>query len=362
MNLINISKSSDILKFSDIYNHDFIIDTKLLELKQNVLVLKKILEKFPNITINWLNNKKLFILINSLLHKNNIDFLYREYKVLIKWIWCNAKCPMCFDWKRWWNLEKQMRVLDNVIDNILNENISIKNVDILGWEPLLIYDKILEILKKLTNSNIRLTFTTNASLLTENMIDELIHAWLDTFVFSLDYPNEKHNKFRSLKNTYEKIVEFTNYIKSKWKQVNWNTVIWKFNIDEIVEFDKLYATSKPNKHTFILIEENYKKTNSKLMPENEEILKLEKLILKNLKSKNIEIILNWFRKNILKSNICHVPLYKKSYIIKNNKVNISPCYTHNNILDFSSFTNTAMKWNCNEICDSSFRKNYEFIS
>jgi organic radical activating enzyme len=66
--------------------------------------------------------------------------------------------------------------LDNIIIDIINENIDIKNVDILGGEPLIIYHKILEILKKLTENNIRLTFTTNASLLTKKMIDELINT------------------------------------------------------------------------------------------------------------------------------------------------------------------------------------------
>ncbi len=361
MNKIIINKSSDILNFSDIYNHDFIIDKKLLEIKQNILVLKKIIEKFPSIKINWLKNKELYIFINSILHKNKLDYLYREYKILIKWIWCNAKCPMCFDWKRWWDLEKQMKVLDSVIIDLLNENIEIKNVDILGWEPLLIYDKILEILKILYKNKIKLTFTTNASLLDKNKIDELINAWLETFVFSLDFPWIKHNLFRSLEHTFEKIVEYTNYIKSKWKQVNWNTVVGKFNIVEILDFKTLYEHCKPNKHTFILIEENYKITNWSLMPSNYDLSILEKNILKYLKKNDIEIILNWFKKNILVNNICHIPLYKKSYIIKNNKVNISPCYTHNNISDFDKFADKAINWKCDEICDSSFKKTYDFI-
>lgn len=359
---IKITTSTEILKYSDIYNYNFVIINDLLWLKQNILILKKIVSKFPHILINWLKDKNLYIFLNYYLYKNNLNFIYREYKILIKWIWCNAKCPMCFDWKRSWNLEKQMQVLDNVIDDIISENIEFKNVDILWWEPLLIYDKILEILRKLKEKGITLTFTTNASLIDKKIVDELIEAWLETFVFSIDFPNEKHNKFRSLENTFEKIVEFTNYIKSKWKKVAWNTVVWKFNISEILDFENLYKTAKPNKHTFILIEENYKTTNNSLMPENKDILKLENDLIWKLDNYDIEITLNGFRKNILKSNICHVPLYKKSYIIKNNKVNISPCYTHSNIIDFHGLTNTAVKWKCSEVCDSSFRIKFDFIN
>jgi hypothetical protein len=78
------------------------------------------------------------------------------------------------------------------------------------------------------------------------------------------------------------------------------------------------------------------------MPSNNEILKLEKLIISKLSNSNVEIILNGFYKNFLINNICHIPLYKKSYIIKNNKVNISPCYTHSNIDNIKQFTNIAI--------------------
>lgn len=358
---IIINSSSDILKYKNLYNFNFVIIKDFLYLKQNILILKKIVIKFPYISINWLKEKELYIYINYFLYKNNLDFIYRDYKIIIKWIWCNAKCPMCYDWQRKWNLSRQLKFLDQIVENIKSENISFKQVNLIWWEPILIYDKILKITNELTSQNINFAFTTNASLLNENMIDEFINNWLNTFEFSIDYPSKMHDKWRNLDWAYEKIIKFTNYIKKKWKDVSWNTVIWNFNYDIILDFYKLYEISKPNIHSFIIIENDYKISNQKLIPNNEKLLKLEKEISSTFKDKDVEIILNWFRKNIIKSNVCHVPLYKKSYIIKNNKVSISPCYTHSDINNFADFTKKAIEWKCNEICDLSFKKNYDFI-
>jgi len=358
---ITINSSSEILNYKDLYNYNFVIVKDLLLIKSNILVLKKIASKFPEISINWLQGKNLYILINYYLFNNNFDFLYREYKIVMKWIWCNAKCSFCHDWKNKWDLKNIYLHIDDIINDIKSENIEIKTVDILWWEPLLIYEKILEIIILLKRKNIILTFTSNASLLNIEMVEKLINSWLEIFVFSIDFPSKKHNKFRSLKSAFENIIYFTKYIKDKWKVVNWNTIVWKFNINEILDFENIYTEIYPNNHTFIHIEKNNIQSNLKLFVENNKILELEDKLKSKLQRNDNNIILNWFRKNINKESKCHVPLYKKSYVIKNNKVNISPCYTHSDIQDFNTFTDIALKWKCSEICDSSFKKAYTFL-
>jgi organic radical activating enzyme len=67
-------------------------------------------------------------------------------------------------------------ILRKVIDEIKQENIFLKSVDLLGGEPILIFDEILKITKSLKEKNINFTFPTNASLLDFEKIDLLLEA------------------------------------------------------------------------------------------------------------------------------------------------------------------------------------------
>jgi hypothetical protein len=72
----------DILKTQEINKYNFLIEKKVLIKEINTL--KKIIKKFPYISVNGLKEKNLFIFINNILFKLNQDFLYREYKIVIK--------------------------------------------------------------------------------------------------------------------------------------------------------------------------------------------------------------------------------------------------------------------------------------
>lgn len=356
---INIINIKDILKYSkEINEYNFIINKKLLYIKQNILILKKIISKFQEISINGLKYKNLYVYINKVLFDLKLDFIYTEYKIVIKWLWCNAKCPFCIDWKRKWNISNQILILNDIVKKIIDDNVSIKNIDLLWWEPCLIIDEIIKLTSILKNENINLTFSTNVSLLDYEKINKLIDSWLEIFTFSIDFPNIKHENWRKLDWVFNKILDFTKYIQNKWRKVQWNTVVWLHNLSEINWFLNLYKNIKPDFHNFINIENNYKNSNLKL-----ELEKKSKILIKNLFntefSQHTNIILNWFNDIKIKNKICHVPLYKKSFIIKNNKVNISPCYIHKNIINFDKFIWNSINWKCLEICDSSYIKNFK---
>lgn len=306
------------------------------------------------------NHEKIDIL-NYVLIKNWKNPIFRNYKLQIKSIWCNAKCFICDDWKINWNIKAIKKNLNIVFKEILKENIKYKTIQILWWEPLLIFDELIKIIKIWNNYWIKFDFPTNASLLNISKIDKLINFWLDNFTFSIDFPDNYHNNWRILTWSFEKIIEFTKYLKEKWIKIQWNTVIWKFNCNQIEKFSELYKLIYPDIHNFILIEENWwiSKENFLNKIELEKInvvlYYLEKTFL------NIKITKNWFDKNLNKNNnkLCFVPIKTITYKIEENWYKINPCYfdTNKNIDNIWNFINNAITNWCN-LCESSYKNNY----
>lgn len=311
-----------------------------------------------------LYNEDKINLINYFLIKNWKNPIIRNYKLNIKEIWCNAICPICTDWKYKEDKKNIIKNIYIVLDKIIKEKIKYKNIQILWWEPLLIFEDILKIIKIWKEEGIKFDFPTNASLLNIENIDRLIDVGLDNFTFSIDFPNENHDKWRNLKWSFNKITSFTNYIKSKSIKVQWNTVVWKFNLEEIFNFYDLYETSIPNIHNFILIEENWWESKNNFL-DNKEIEKFNKIIkvIEDKNYKNFFIVKNWFDKDRNLKNkkeendICYIPLKNINIKINEKWYRISPCYIDEEIKDINSFTyNAIINW-CNK-CNSSYKEWY----
>ncbi len=308
-----------------------------------------------------LNTKEKNDLLNYLLIKSWKNPISRTYKIHLKSIWCNARCPICKDWTIKQNKEKIIKNLYKSLSQILKDRVKHKHIQLLWWEPMLIFEDILKIVKIWNKYNISFDFPTNWSLLNIDKVDRLIKAWVDNFTFSIDYPDKNHDKWRSLPWAFDKIIELTKYLKDKQIKVQWNTVIWKFNLEKISDFKELYTTTSPNIHNFILIEKNWWKSEENT-PETDEIQKI-KTILENIKKshKNISIIKNWFEDNNITastSKLCFIPIKSIMYQIDEKWVKIYPCYYDDkevtNIDQFS--LNAITKW-CNK-CNSSLKNNY----
>ncbi len=313
--------------------------------------------------------------------------LYRKYKIFLKYIWCNAQCPMCDDWKENNVNSKTIESLYTIIDSIINEDIQYKSIEILWWEPLLIFEDIVNILRLCSEHKITLDFPTNGSLLDIKKLTTLIELWMKSFTFSLDFPNEKHDSWRNLPGAFSKIIEFTKIIKSYDLSVNWNTVIWKFNMKHIEEFEKLYNNTIPNTHNFIFIEAINAFWNKNQYLNQEEILKLINKLQEN--NQNIEFIMSW---NTLKTSTwkrnqisrapellieeqesspykyCFIPLLNKSYFIqRDGSIEISSCtisysmkqQVFSNEEDYQLFISSSLKKWC-QLCsqnqNSTFNK------
>lgn len=275
----------------------------------------------------------------------------RNYKLIIKDIWCNAKCPMCDDRRNKWDLKKIKENLKIWFKNILKEKIKFKSIQILWWEPFLLFDDILKVIQEWTKIWINFDLPSNWSLLNKKRVDELIIAWLNNFTFSIDFPNKKHDDWRKLKNTFYKIINLTNYIQDKWLKVQRNTVIWKFNLYDIKDFHNLYKKSKPNIHNFIEID-SYGNKNKNLVLNKE-----EKEYITDVLNKLDYDIKFYKNLNIKKSKKCYIPLKIKWYYISEKWIINTWCHYRWEIKNFDKFTINAIKKWCNK-CESSCKQSY----
>jgi len=116
----------------------------------NVKILNFIRElylRFPSVQINSLSGRELEDALDILLYQNNLPQISKTYKLIIKDIWCNARCPMCDDWK---NKEDAIKLEESMLrafQEIYDDNVSKKYIQILGGEPLLMYNSIKKILQ-----------------------------------------------------------------------------------------------------------------------------------------------------------------------------------------------------------------------
>ncbi len=301
--------------------------------------------------------------INYLLFKRNLQPYVRYYKIIIKNIWCNAQCPMCNDWKEKWNKRAIRENLLKVFKEIVAEKIPRKYIQILWWEPLLMFDDLLKIIRIWSKCGIIFDFPTNASLLTIEKIDFLLDAWLDNFTFSLDYPDIKHDDWRKLPNTFSKIITFTKYLISKEVKVQWNTVVWNFNYDLIGDFQLLYKEISPIIHNFISIEVDQALWNEVYLLTESQIKDIT-LVFNSLISSNsgITFNLNWFSENIslLKYEKCCLPLKIVSYIVNEDGIINTMCHYHWLVKDRNNFIREALDTWCNK-CNSWYRFNFDDI-
>jgi MoaA/NifB/PqqE/SkfB family radical SAM enzyme len=126
---------------------------------------------------------------------------------------CNADCEHC-NWSR--NLKIDEPSLPPETWGNLLTDIRPVVAQISGGEPLLrrdIYDIISEMRRR--DPLAVFVLTTNAQILNEERYERLRACGIDEFSISLDYPDERHNEYRSLKNNFEKLSKLIPQLAAK---------------------------------------------------------------------------------------------------------------------------------------------------
>lgn len=154
---------------------------------------------------------------------------------------CNLRCCHCQA-----SIYKDNNLSQDDLDcetifKIIKElkDIGVNNIGLLGGEPLL-KEEIVDILKFIKNQGIKTTINTNALLIDNFDIDELLSV-TDSIIVSLDGTNqEEHEKLRG-KDTYNTTVANIKKLMKYRKNTNISIsyVLNKFNINSITEIPRI---------------------------------------------------------------------------------------------------------------------------
>jgi len=122
-------------------------------------------------------------------------------------ILCNERCSKCNHWTKKSNKE----IMDyKLVSNFINDIPSLKEVCIVGGEPLIYADMIVKIIDNINNEGVRCVIVTNGVLATPSFIDKVkdknIHI-----VFSIDTIDKDFWKFVRGKDTYDIVMKNFQY-------------------------------------------------------------------------------------------------------------------------------------------------------
>ena len=222
---------------------------------------------------------------------------------------CNFNCPYCY-------LPKNISIKESVNKNLLRllEAKGVKNIYILGGEPFLLGDKLVEIIKYCCHKKIKiLGISTNGSIINKKTLN-LINILRIPLQVSLDASNSR--AYRVIRNSDKFKIILRNIKKMIEKEctVILSMVLTKFNYQEIpafVNLAKLLKVKKISLGSFISVGKGEKVKNWIL--NDRQVEEVKNLIFKI--DNKIEII-------GLKDNNC--PAIKDSAAILPNG-DIYPC-------------------------------------
>lgn len=160
---------------------------------------------------------------------------------------CPLNCLHCYLGKKE-SKEISLKDIDRIIEIIIDTGVS--TVQITGGEifthPLLKY-----IIDKLSNLNIRVSLSTSGFLLDDNVKEILQKIKTDFIVrVSLDGDREYHNKIRKNNKSFDKCIEFMNYLKKESIECQVGTVLLEQSESMLKELIILSKSLGVTLHTF----------------------------------------------------------------------------------------------------------------
>lgn len=156
---------------------------------------------------------------------------------------CNLRCKYCvysgsYSNRVHSNERMSMEVALDAIDFFLEHSIDSESIDLgfYGGEPMLEFPLVKNCIEYMEenkgNKDVKYSLTTNATLLTDDMIDFFKRYGVEVTI-SLDGPKEIHNSNRitatSGQGSYERVIQSLKKIENRWEQcrtkVNFNSVM-----------------------------------------------------------------------------------------------------------------------------------------
>ena len=166
----------------------------------------------------------------SKLHDKSIINYEVGHEITLK---CNLKCKMCYQAKFRTSHTDSELAYDKVVK--LYDKLSVKNVGLVGSE-IFMYADIYRILHYLDKRQIEINIQTNGTLFNDAKTRELKNFKnIRCIMYSIDGPEEIHDKIRGCKGTYAKTIDAIKNTMGQHFKVGINTVIIDDNIDYLPE-------------------------------------------------------------------------------------------------------------------------------
>ncbi|MFC1541793.1 radical SAM/SPASM domain-containing protein [Candidatus Latescibacterota bacterium] len=159
-----------------------------------------------------------------------IPYLYGKGKafnplsvVLLVSYKCNLRCKMCFYYNEeesesTANLIREKREdelskteIFKLIDDSAEMNVKVFTIH--GGEPLF-YPDFFEIAEYAKNKGMLVNIISNGALLNEEIAKKIVEAKINHITFSLDGPEEIHDKIRNVKGTFKKLVSGIEHLRT----------------------------------------------------------------------------------------------------------------------------------------------------
>ncbi len=122
---------------------------------------------------------------------------------------CNLKCKGCHNKELWSQMDKDLMSIDELI-NLLDKKCINNKITISGGEPLLQYEGVLDLVKKLKNYNIAMYTGHEYNEIPSDILQYLNYVKVGPYVkrlkdSTLEYYGSKNQKFIKVENKNEKL-------------------------------------------------------------------------------------------------------------------------------------------------------------
>lgn len=203
-----------------------------------------------------------------------------ELKSPISVVWeitnnCNFKCPHCRAYQI--NKKENKEIEDRIIDEIIKNEILTVNIS--GGEPLL-NPRVTDIIKRLSDEKIYVGISTNGWLYKEKR-EELLKAGLKFIQVSVDGPKETHEKFRGVKDSFDRAISTLRQAKADGIFTQMNVTITSNNIDSLEwNYNKALEIGVDKILYRRVVPAGKAKENSEVLPKKEKYIEKIKELMK----------------------------------------------------------------------------------
>ena len=319
-----------ISKFNKIVYLDINEDIRLSRLNNSDLSNEEILNRFKLQKIediskyesdNFMVVKNIDVdKINSFINKMECKFTLPNNEG--KAIWeithnCNYGCSYCIFSCNNKKVDGELTTIEcfHVIDELVKNGF--KHLKITGGEPFIRKD-LIEILEYASKYMV-VDISTNASLLSEEIVDRLNKIKLKMIHVSLDGNKEEHESVRGI-NTYERTIRGLEYLKKSKNKVRIGSVIHANNQNNLEELVKTSKELGADEIIFSIMEPVEGQDKSLVKTKSNELL-----------IENINSLKNKYKEIIVNCNFDSQPAFVKrcpggdKFLYINNKGFVSPC-------------------------------------